>query len=140
LDHHEWFLIPGLPVGPWMGLSGSLAECNTHTAGHCLDILSSLLKTGKGYRMLKKVEGRVKIRPWIWRRRRSNDLIPRLLLMTPKYFLTRVLNVKKMSHSNKEICLDLLLKMSNVVTWKLLTLCQKNWLRNINFKWEIIKK
>jgi len=37
-----------------MGLSGSLAECNTHTAGHCLDILSSLLKTGKDYRMLKK--------------------------------------------------------------------------------------
>jgi hypothetical protein len=39
-----------------MGLSGSLAECNIHTAGHCLDILSSLLKTGKGYRMLKKKE------------------------------------------------------------------------------------
>jgi hypothetical protein len=37
-----------------MGLSGSLAECNTHTAGHCLNILSCLLETGKDYRMQKE--------------------------------------------------------------------------------------
>jgi hypothetical protein len=36
-----------------MNLSGSFAECNTHTAGHCLNILSSLLKTDKDYRMQK---------------------------------------------------------------------------------------